>query len=183
MVELIARTLERVDAEGLVDVAIATVDSPVGRLVLAATDGGLVMVSYDAEDDTLEELARRVSPRVLRHPAKLDAARRQLDEYFAGHRTTFDLPLDLRLARGFGRSVLEAASAIPYGHLMTYSDVAAAAGRPRAARAAGNALGANPVPIVVPCHRVVRTGGSFGGYTGGRHIKEHLLRLEGALLG
>lgn len=182
MDELIGRFTDRADAEGLVDVAYATADSPVGELVLAATADGLVTLSYDGEDAAVEELARRVSPRVLRRPARLDAARRQLDEYFAGGRTSFDLPVDLRLTRGFGRAVLEAAATIPYGHVRTYTEVAAAAGRPAAARATGNALGANPVPIVVPCHRVVRSGGGFGGYTGGRHVKEHLLQLEGALL-
>jgi len=171
---------EHADRRGLVDVGYASLDSPLGPLVLAATGRGLVRVAYaDAGvDPVLEDLALRVSPRVLELPRRLDEARRQLEQYFAARRRTFDLGLDLRLARGFRLRVLEAARAIPYGGMATYGEVAAGAGVPRAARAAGTALGANPLPIVIPCHRVVRAGGVVGEYTGGRHRKEALLRLE-----
>lgn len=167
----------RADAEGLVEVAFAETDSPLGPLLAAATPAGLVCISYRGEE-TLDELARRLSPRVLRLPQRLDAVRRQLDEYFAGRRRRFELPLDWSLTRGFGRAVLEATARIDYGEVRSYRDVASAAGSPRAVRAAGNALGANPLPIVVPCHRVVRSGGSLGGYTGGLEKKRLLLALE-----
>jgi methylated-DNA-[protein]-cysteine S-methyltransferase len=127
----------------------------------------------------LEELAQRVSPRVLEAPAALDEVRRELDEYFAGKRTSFDVPVDWKLHDGFSRRVLRATARIPYGELLTYAQVAAKAGSPRGSRAAGNALGSNRMPIVVPCHRVVRTGGMLGGYTGGIERKQYLLGLEG----
>jgi methylated-DNA-[protein]-cysteine S-methyltransferase len=153
----------------------------VGELLLAVTPRGLVSVGYDAEA-TLSHLVTYVSPRVLAAPRKLDMARRELDEYFAGRRREFDLKLDWTLARGvFGRRVLEATARVPFGSLASYRDVATAAGSPGAVRAAGNALGANPLPIVVPCHRIVRTGGALGGYTGGLERKRTLLALEGAL--
>jgi methylated-DNA-[protein]-cysteine S-methyltransferase len=169
------------DAEGILDVAYATYAAPVGELLLAATPRGLVKVSFDLEDPdaTLERLARDVSPRVLERPERLDAARRELDEYFAGERREFGLDLDWRLSSGFRRRVLRATARIPFGGTSTYGKVAAAAGSPRAHRAAGTALGANPLPIVVPCHRVLRTGGALGGYGGGLEMKEDLLRLEG----
>jgi methylated-DNA-[protein]-cysteine S-methyltransferase len=129
----------------------------------------------------LAQLATGVSPRILETPAMLDDARRQLDQYFARRRRDFALPLDLRLAHGFTRRVLEETARIPFGSLASYGDVARRAGSPRAVRATGNALGANPIPIVVPCHRVVRTGGALGGYGGGLERKQLLLRLEGAL--
>lgn len=176
---------ERAAEEGLLDVAYSSVDSPLGPLVVAATPKGLVRVSYSefrGEDDVLEELARRVSPRVLEAPAKLDAVRRELDEYFGGRRQKFDIPIDWSHLAGFTREVLRATAAIGFGEVSTYAGVAAAAGSPRAVRAAGNALGANPMPVVVPCHRVLRTGGALGGYTGGIERKEFLLRLEGMLL-
>jgi methylated-DNA-[protein]-cysteine S-methyltransferase len=176
---------ERAAEEGLLDVAYASVDSPLGPLVVAATPSGLVRVSYTefrGEDDVLEDLARRVSPRVLEAPAKLDPVRRELDEYFDGRREQFDVPIDWSYLAGFTREVLRATAAIPFGDVSTYAGVADAAGSPRAVRAAGNALGANPMPVVVPCHRVLRTGGTLGGYTGGIERKEFLLRLEGALL-
>jgi methylated-DNA-[protein]-cysteine S-methyltransferase len=176
---------ERAEDEGLLDVAYASVDSPLGQLTVAATPRGLVRVSYDefrARDRALEELAERVSPRVLESPAKLDPVRRELDEYFEGRRTAFDVPLDWVLARGFAREVLRATARIGFGETGTYASVATEAGSPRAVRAAGNALGSNPMPVVVPCHRVLRTGGALGGYTGGVERKEFLLRLEGALL-
>jgi methylated-DNA-[protein]-cysteine S-methyltransferase len=176
---------ERAVEEGLLDVAYASVDSPLGPLVVAATPKGLVRVSYSefrGEDAVLEELARRVSPRVLEAPARLDGVRRELDEYFEGRRQDFDTPIDWSHLAGFTREVLRATAAIPFGDVSTYAGVAQAAGSPRAVRAAGNALGANPMPVVVPCHRVLRTGGSLGGYTGGIERKEFLLRLEGTLL-
>ncbi len=176
--------LKRAESEGLVDVAYASVDSPLGPLTVASTPAGLVRVAYAGyrpEEEVIEDLARRISPRVLEAPARLDPVRRELDEYFEGRRTDFDVPIDWSLTRGFTRRVLSATARIPYGELGTYASVAGAAGSPRAVRAAGNALGANPMPVVVPCHRVVRTGGALGGYTGGVERKEFLLRLEGRL--
>jgi methylated-DNA-[protein]-cysteine S-methyltransferase len=170
-------------AASLIDVAYARHDSPVGTLLLAATPRGLVRVSY-ADDEggvesALEQLARRVSPRVLAMPARLDQARRELDEYFRGARRQFELALDWRLTQGFGRRVLRSTARIPYGAVSSYARVAADAGSPRGSRAAGNALGANPLPIVVPCHRVLRAGGALGGYTGGIERKLTLLGIEG----
>ncbi len=176
---------ERAAAEGLLDVAYSTVDSPLGPLMVAATPRGLVRVSYSQfrdDDAVLADLARRVSPRVLEAPARLDGARRELDEYFEGRRTEFDLPIDWVLTRGFTTEVLRATAAVGFGHTTTYAEVAGAAGSRRAVRAAGNSLGSNPMPIVVPCHRVLRTGGALGGYTGGVERKEFLLRLEGVLV-
>ncbi len=175
----------RADQEGLLDVAYASVDSPLGPLVVAATPKGLVRISYTdfrGDDEVLEELARRVSPRVLEAPARLDPVRRELDEYFEGRRERFDVPIDWSHLAGFTREVLRATANIGFGEVSTYAGVAAEAGSPRAVRAAGNALGANPMPVVVPCHRVLRTGGKLGGYTGGLEKKEYLLRLEGRLL-
>jgi methylated-DNA-[protein]-cysteine S-methyltransferase len=180
-----AALAEQAAAEGLLDVAYAEVDSPLGPLLLAATDRGIVRLAYvdEGAGRVLEALAARVSPRVLEAPARLDGARRQLDEYFERRRRRFELPLDLRLVSGaFARRVLEAATGIDYGSVRTYSDLAARAGSAAAVRAAGNALGANPVPIVVPCHRVLRTGGGLGGYTGGLDKKAALLALEGFTL-
>jgi methylated-DNA-[protein]-cysteine S-methyltransferase len=179
-----ARLAERAAAEGLLDVAYATVDSPLGPLVAAATPRGLVRLAYvrsGEQDDVLEDLSRRLSPRILEAPARLDVARRELEEYFDGRRTTFDVPIDWALTRGFTTDVLRQTARIGFGHTSTYAEVASRAGSPRAVRAAGNALGANPLPVVVPCHRVLRTGGGLGGYTGGLHRKEFLLRLEGVL--
>jgi methylated-DNA-[protein]-cysteine S-methyltransferase len=176
---------ERAAAAGLLDVAYAAVDSPLGSLTVAATPRGLVRVAYASSrsrDEVLEDLAARVSPRVLEDPARLDDVRRELDEYFEGRRTDFEVSIDWSLTRGFTRKVLHQTARIGYGELLTYADVAGRAGSPRAVRAAGNALGANPLPVVVPCHRVVRTGGSLGGYTGGLERKEFLLRLEGTLV-
>src|ERR687889_1326648 len=175
---------ERADEEGLLDVAYASVDSPLGPLVVAAAHKGLVRVSYTefrGENEVLEELARRVSPRVLEAPARLDPVRRELDEYFEGRRQDFDVPIDWSYLAGFTREVLRATARIGFGEVSSYAGVAAEAGSPRAVRAAGNALGSNPMPVVVPCHRVLRTGGKLGGYTGGLERKEFLLRLEGAL--
>jgi methylated-DNA-[protein]-cysteine S-methyltransferase len=167
--------------ESLVDVAVAPVDAPFGRVWVAVTPRGLVRVSYDDHETVLSELARRVSPRVLDAPAQADAVRRQLDEYFAGTRTSFDLPLDTSLVRSeFQRRVLDAAAAIPYGGHRTYGEVALTAGSPKAVRAVGSALGANPLCVVVPCHRVLRAGGGLGGYAGGVAVKQWLLDAEGS---
>jgi methylated-DNA-[protein]-cysteine S-methyltransferase len=169
-------------SKGLADVSYSIEPSPLGDLLVAVTPRGLIRVAYGAEersDIVLEELARRVSPRMLEAPAALDEVRRELDEYFDGKRTAFDVPIDWRLHDGFSRRVLRATARIPYGKLLTYAEVAAKAGSPRGSRAAGNALGSNRMPIVVPCHRVVRTGGLLGGYTGGIERKEFLLGLEG----
>lgn len=166
---------------GLLDVAYATCASPVGDLLLAATPAGLVRIAYldgGSLDDVLNKLAERVSPRMLCTPRRLDAPRRELDEYFAGRRRGFELSLDRRLMGAFGRRVLAATAAIPYGSVSTYAEIAEAAGSPRGARAAGNALGANPLPIVLPCHRVLRSGGNLGGYTGGLERKRALLAIE-----
>lgn len=171
----------RADAEGLVDVAYAMTDSPLGPVMLAATDRGLVMLSYalDGIDSRLERLAREVSPRVMEVPSRLDAQRRELDDYFTGRRRDFGLAIDWRLMSGFARSVLERTAAIPFGGSSTYGAIAAEAGSPRGSRATGNALGSNPIPIVIPCHRVLRSGGAIGGYTGGVERKRFLLDLEG----
>ena len=177
---LVAAVAERAAREGVVDISYGEMDSPLGTLVLAVTDRGLVRLAFaDSNPDALPDLARTLSPRILRRPAKTDSARRELDEYFNGMRRDFDTPLDWALIRGFGRRVLEAAVAIPFGQVSTYLAVATQAGNPRASRATGNALGANPIPIIIPCHRVLRTGGGYGGYTGGIHRKERLLRIEG----
>ena len=175
--------VERATAEGLLDVAYTSVDSPFGPLLVALTPAGLVRLAYANErpDDVLDDLAARVSPRVLEAPARLAEVRRDLDEYFAGRRRRFRTRIDWSLTSGFGRRVLRATSEIPFGGVSTYREIAAAAGSPNGSRAAGNALGANPIPIVVPCHRVLRTGGGLGGYTGGVDRKELLLRIEGVL--
>jgi methylated-DNA-[protein]-cysteine S-methyltransferase len=178
------RFLARAGEEGLVDVAYAVVDSPVGPLLAASTRRGLVEIGFRADselDSMLTRLAARLSPRVLEAPARLDEVRRELDEYFSGRRTSFDVPLDWSLSGGFTRRVLRATARVPYGQVSTYREMATRAGNSKAVRAAGNALGANPIPIVVPCHRILRTGGSLGGYGGGVERKEFLLRLEGAL--
>lgn len=177
----LAKMRARAESDRLLDVAYAEVDTPLGRLLAAATGRGLLCLVYPGNDFdvVLTELAARVSPRIMEAPGRLGAVRRELDEYFAGQRRQFDVPIDWRLIRGFGRRVLRATAQIPFGQVSTYRDVAAAAGNRRASRAAGNALGANPIPIVIPCHRVVRTGGGIGGYTGGLDKKQRLLALEG----
>ena len=177
------RLAESADAEGLLDIAYANVDSPFGPLLIAATPRGLVRVNlpnYDPEE-TLEELAAKVSPRVLEAPARLERARRELDLYFEGRLTEFDLPIDWQLTHGFRGKVQRAINRIPYGKTRTYTEMARRAGNERAVRAAGSACGTNPIPIVVPCHRVLRSGGALGGYGGGLPMKEALLRLEGVL--
>lgn len=169
-------------AAGLLDVAYASFDFPVGRLLLAGTPRGLVRLAFldadDQEDAALEQLAERVSPRVLAAPKRLDEPRRELEEYFAGARRRFEVPIDWELTRGFGRRVLQAAARVPFGSSTTYQRVAADAGSPRGYRAAGNALGANPIPIIVPCHRVLHSTGGLGGYTGGLERKRLLLAIE-----
>ena len=165
----------------MLDVAYAQVDSPLGPLTVAATDRGLVRVAYPDRtvDSVLEVLAREISPRVLEAPERLDPIRRELDEYFEGDLRRFTTKIDWSLTSdGFFRKVLRATARIGYGKVLTYGEVAAKAGSPKAVRAAGNGLGSNPMPVVVPCHRVVRTGGGLGGYTGGIERKEFLLALE-----
>ncbi len=174
------RLAVRAEAEGGLDVAYRTLDTPVGSLLLAATKQGLVRVAYPAQghDQVLQTLAAQLSPRILNAPARLDAAARQVEEYFAGRRRAFDLPLDFRLSRGFRRIVLGHLPGIGYGHTASYAVVAAAAGRPRAVRAVGTACATNPLPVVVPCHRVIRADGRLGGYAGGPAAKQALLTLE-----
>lgn len=173
---------DRASAAGLLDLVYRVVDSPVGELLLAATPAGLVRVAYASEDheSVLASLARTVSPRILREDRALDEVARELDDYFAGRRRSFDVPVDLRLARGFRLGILQHLRDIPYGQTESYAAVAAAAGSPRAVRAVGSACATNPVPLVVPCHRVVRSDGGMGGYLGGIAAKEYLLRLESA---
>ncbi len=174
--------VDAAEAAGLLDVAYARLDSPVGTLVLASTPQGLARLAYvdeGQEDAVMEEIAGRLSPRMLSAPRRLDEPRRELDEYFAGRRRGFDLTLDLRLLSDFTRRILAATAEIPYGEVSTYKQVATAAGSPRGSRAAGNALGSNPLPIVLPCHRVLHSGGGLGGYTGGLARKRVLLAIEG----
>lgn len=177
-----ARLAVAAQSDGILDIAYRTVDSPVGPLLLAATDRGLVRVAYQREDhDTvLQRLADRISPRILYAPARLDAATQQLEEYFDGTRHTFDLPLDWRLSAGFRAAVLHRLPDIGYGRTASYASVAALAGNPRAVRAVGTACATNPLPVVIPCHRVVRSDGSLGGYLGGVEAKRTLLTLENA---
>ena len=169
--------------DGLLDVAHSTYDSPVGALTVVVTPRGLVRLSYPGEGiaAVLDELADRVSPGILEAPERTDAVRRQLDDYFDGSRHAFDVPIDWRLVRGFAGDVLRATARIPFGSVSSYREVATEAGSPNAYRAAGNALGSNPIPIVVPCHRVLHADGGLGGYTGGLDRKRFLLRLEGIL--
>ena len=171
------------EREGLVDVAFERHETPLGTIVVGATRDGLVRIGLPSEDedDVLAQLAERVSPRVLRASREsLTQTRRELDEYFGHDRRSFGIPLDWRLASGFRREVLRATELIPYGHTASYRDVATRAGSPNAVRAAGTALATNPLPIVVPCHRVLRTGGGLGQYRGGPEAKAQLLHLEGA---
>jgi methylated-DNA-[protein]-cysteine S-methyltransferase len=177
------RRLEQsAQSAGVLDVAYRTVDTPVGPLLLAATTDGLVRVAYECEDfdRVLDVLANRVSPRVLRAPKRLDDAAAEIEEYFAGLRTGFDLPLDYSLSSGFRQLVQRHLPQIAYGRTQTYKDVATIVGNPKAVRAVGSACATNPLPVVVPCHRVLRTDGSLGGYIGGLAAKAALLTLEGA---
>ena len=176
------RLADAAGAGGLLDVAYRMLDTAVGRLLLAATQKGVVRVAYATEDHdaVLDRLARDVSPRILHAPARLDLVARELDEYFARRRFEFDVPLDLRLAHGFRRTVLGHLRDIGYGTTSSYAELAAAAGNPRAVRAVGSACANNPLPLLLPCHRVVRSDGSIGQYAGGVEAKEALLTLEGA---
>ena len=178
------RLAERAAREGLAEVTYSPADSPFGELLLASTRQGLLRVAFPEEDvdSVLEGISRRMSPRIVQAPAPLDRARRELEEYFEGRRRSFELALDWSLVGGpFGRQVLRVTSEIPYGGVLSYREVATDAGSPRGSRAAGNALGSNPIPIVVPCHRVLHSGGGLGGYGGGLDRKRWLLELEGAL--
>jgi methylated-DNA-[protein]-cysteine S-methyltransferase len=179
-----ARLVERADKAGLADIAYATVDTPVGSMLLAGTEKGLVRVALPREsfDEVLEDLSARVSPRLVELPRRVDEARREVEEYFEGSRQKFDLPTDWRLITGsFRCDVLEVLTKVPFGEAITYAEAAERAGSPRAHRAAGSACGSNPIPIVIPCHRVVRTGGEMGGYGGGVEMKRFLLKHEGWL--
>jgi methylated-DNA-[protein]-cysteine S-methyltransferase len=185
---LAARTAARAAERGLADVAYATVESPLGRLVAVATRRGLARLAYELPNDGLDTILERVavllSPRIVEAPAQLEEVRRELDEYFAGRRERFDVALDWSLVSGrFGRRVLEQTARIPFGATRSYREIAERSGSPAAFRAAGNALGANPIPIIVPCHRVLASGGGLGGYTGGLAAKRRLLAIEGRSAG
>ena len=177
-----ARLAAEAERAGVLDVAYRKVDSPFGPLLLAATTDGLVRVAFDREDHdvVLGVLAEQISPRILAAPRRLDDVARELDEYFAGVRRSFDVPVDLRLAHGFRRTVLDHLRSIAYGSTESYATVAAAAGNPAAVRAVGSACSHNPVPLVVPCHRVIRSDGTIGQYLGGSDAKQTLLALESA---
>jgi methylated-DNA-[protein]-cysteine S-methyltransferase len=174
--------VERAAADEVLDLTYRTIDSPLGPLLLAATEIGTVRVAYAVEDHdrVLDSLGAAIGPRILRGGKRFDRLARELDEYFDGHRRTFDVPVDLRLAHGFRLTVLQHLRDIPYGSTESYAQVASAAGSPRAMRAVGSACATNPVPIVVPCHRVVRADGTLGGYLGGVEAKTKLLALESA---
>jgi methylated-DNA-[protein]-cysteine S-methyltransferase len=175
-----ARLAEAAQAEGILDVAYRTVDTPVGILLLAATDLGLVRVAFACEDhdQVLQTLSERISPRILKAPARLDQVATELAEYFGGRRRRFDVPLDWRLTAGFRRTVLDRLRDIGYGHTASYTGLALLAGSPKAVRAVGTACATNPLPVVVPCHRVLRSDGGLGGYRGGVDAKRTLLTLE-----
>ncbi|HUB58311.1 MAG TPA: methylated-DNA--[protein]-cysteine S-methyltransferase [Mycobacterium sp.] len=177
-----ARLAQAADRDGLLDVAYRTVDSPVGSLLIAATPAGLVRVAFSSEghDAVLQNLSDQISSRLLRAPKRLDAVARQLDEYFSGRRHTFDIPLDWQLSKGFRRVVLgHLAADVGYGTTASYGTLARLSGSPRAVRAVGTTCATNPIPVVVPCHRVVRSDGTLGGYRGGPAAKRALLDLEG----
>jgi methylated-DNA-[protein]-cysteine S-methyltransferase len=181
--EAAERLADAAASRGLLDLAYGFADSPFGELLLVMSNRGLVRVGYPDRDvdDELEELANTISPRILESARSIDGVRGEMDRYFDGKLKRFTVPVDLSVAHGFRRRVLEATARIPFGSVSTYREVAEKAGSPRATRAAGNALGSNPIPIVVPCHRVVRTGGGLGGYTGGLDRKVTLLTIEGVL--
>lgn len=182
MAALRARLAVAADRDGVLDIAYRIIDSPVGPLLVAATERGLVRVAYAREDHdaVLQQLADKISPRILRAPTRLDAVTQELDEYFAGTRRTFDITLDWRLSAGFRSTVLHHLPEIGYGHTASYAAVAQLAGNPKAVRAVGTACATNPLPVVVPCHRVVRSDGAMGGYLGGVEAKRILLDLEAA---
>jgi methylated-DNA-[protein]-cysteine S-methyltransferase len=183
--ELADRLAGEAAGRGLLDVAVAELDSPLGRLLIAVTPRGLLRVAFeeDERDRVLSQIAREVSPRILESAGATDEARREFEEFFEADRTRFALKVDRRLIHGIAREVLRATSRIPYGQMSTYGTVARQIGRPTAARAVGRALGSNPIPIVIPCHRVIGAGGSLTGYGGGLDRKVALLELEGSLLG
>ena len=177
---------DRAADEGLLDVAVGRMDSPIGELLVAVTSRGLACVAFEGDDyrrEVLEQIAREISPRILPSPKVTDPWRRELDEYFAAQRLLFDLPVDRRLIHGIARDVLRQTSKIPYGEVTTYGKIAGEIGHPTAARAVGRALGSNPIPIVIPCHRVIGASGKLTGYAGGLDRKVALLELEGSLLG
>lgn len=181
--ELDRRFRDAAAAAGLLDVGFDVLETPVGPLLVAATERGVARIFFDADPEHhLDRLARAFGSRVLRSAAVVDPARRQLHEYFEGRRSAFELDVDLRVDAPFARRVLEELARVPYGRTTTYGWLAAKVGAPRAARAVGTVMNRNPIPIVLPCHRVVGSNGSLTGYGGGLHVKEHLLRLEGALL-
>jgi methylated-DNA-[protein]-cysteine S-methyltransferase len=181
--ELDRRFREAAARDRLLDVAYDLVETPIGSLFVAATDRGLARIVYDADPEReVEQLARTFGLRVLRTPKPIDEARRELDEYFDGRRKRFDLPLDLASLASFNRRVLAELARVPYGEVVTYGELATRADRPRAARAVGTAMNRNPLPIVLPCHRVIGANGKLTGYGGGLERKAALLRLEGALL-
>lgn len=181
--DLDLRFREAASAEGLLDVGFDILDSPIGPLLVAATDRGLCRVGFKPDpEEQLDSLARAFGPRVLRSHAAVARAERQLDEYFAGRRQSFELDVDLRATAPFARTVLEELARVPYGQTTTYGTLAARVGAPRAARAVGTVMNRNPIPIVLPCHRVLGANGSLTGYGGGLPLKERLLRLEGAML-
>jgi methylated-DNA-[protein]-cysteine S-methyltransferase len=176
--DALGRAAARADAEGLVDVAWTRHDTPIGSLLLAATETGVVLISFESSERATERLALEVSARVMEGTDRLDPTRRELDEYFAGTRLAFDLPLDWQLSRGFRREVLAELVEVPYGRTVSYKDLAVASGRPQAFRAVGSAMSTNPLPVVVPCHRVLTSSGQLGGYAGGTDAKSWLLALE-----
>jgi methylated-DNA-[protein]-cysteine S-methyltransferase len=182
MHRLHARLTDAAADAGVLDVAYRIVETPVGELLLATTERGLVRIAYPSEDNdrVLEQLAMRISPRLLLAPARLDIAAREIEEYFAGQRRHFDIPLDFQLSHGFRRTVLTYLPEIGYGSTASYAAVAKATGNPRAVRAVGSACATNPLPVVVPCHRVLRGDGTLGGYGGGLEVKRALLALETA---
>lgn len=174
------RLAEQADTDGLLDVAYRTMDSPIGPLLLAATPAGLVRVAFECEnhEDVLVELSTVISPRILRSSQRVDDVARQIDEYFGGRRRLFEVQVDMQLSKGFRRAVLTHLMEIPYGVRESYTEVAEAAGNRRAVRAAGSACATNPIPLVVPCHRVVRSDGTYGQYRGGPEAKHMLLTME-----
>ena len=182
LAELHRRLVATAQHDGVLDIAYRILDSPVGSLLVAATDRGLVRVAYAREDHdaVLQQLAGKISPRILQTPARLDSVARELDEYFTGSRHVFDLPLDWQLTSGFRGAVLHRLPDIGYGETASYAAVAALAGSPKAVRAVGTACATNPMPIVIPCHRVIRSDGAMGGYLGGAEAKSLLLELEAA---
>lgn len=179
---VLAAARRAAEQAGAVDVSWGEIDTPVGHLVLAASSVGVVTISYEPAEIVLPRLAERVSPRVLQADRRLDPLRRQLEEYFGGRRTRFDVAIDWVLTRGFRREALGQLARVPFGETVSYAELAQRAGSPRAHRAVGTAMATNPIPIVVPCHRVLRSGGGLGGYGGGLDVKRWLLAHEGCVV-